>query len=376
MRKPFDKFVHSNTHFFNASGLSVSLAGGGVHVEVESLQALLSGGIAFETPHARDEMGQSAANATFKLFDSKSDADAAGYTRQIPFVSYFTSSVGGLTRGSPVQVFGIQVGVVEDVRLILDDEHGLTRARVTYSVQPERVFNDAAANRQADPNKVTRTLVRQGMRAVLESSSFITGSKAISLEYVPGAAPADIGHEGDAIVMPSQGGGLDNITSSLSNVATKLEKIPFDEIGRNLNATLASINRTVSGPDVTLALQKLRETLTDVQHLVRHTDQNLTPVLQRLPKISAELQQAVEHANTALGEGGYGGNSDFQRNVSRLPRSGERCRAQHTPAGGLPGPPSRSAHTRTDKPGGGAMMTTVPARMRQLFSPGADAPAF
>ena len=41
-------------------------------------------------------------------------------------------------------------------------------------------------------------------------------------------------------------------------------------------------------------------------------------MLQRLPKISAELQQAVERANAALGEGGYGGNSDFQRGVSRV----------------------------------------------------------
>ncbi len=124
--------------------------------------------------------------------------------------------------------------------------------------------------------------------------------------------------EGEALVMPSQGGGLDNITTSLSDIATKLDRIPFDQIGRNLNETLASVNRTVSGPDVKNALQKLSATLTDVQHLVRHADQGLTPVLQRLPKISADLQEAVAHANAALGEGGYGGNSDFQRGVARV----------------------------------------------------------
>ncbi len=318
VRQPFDKFVHQNTHFYNASGLSVSLGGQGVHVEVESLQALLSGGVAFDTPHVRDLTPPSPPNAKFVLFDSKSDADAAGFTKQLSFVTYFTSSVSGLARGSPVVVFGIQIGVVTDVKLILDKDHGLARARVTYSLQPERVFADDAVNREADPEVVTSALVRQGMRAVLESSSFITGQKSISLEYVPNAPHAEIGHEGDALVMPSQGGGIDNITSSLSDIATKIDHIPFEDIGRNLNETLASVNRTVSGPDVQLALQKLRETLTDVQHLVRHTDQGMTPVLQRLPKISEQLQQAVEHANAALGESGYGGNSDFQRNISRL----------------------------------------------------------
>ncbi len=326
VRRPFDKFVHQDTHFWNASGLSVGLGSQGVHVELESLQALLSGGVAFETPHAsaitpmagKNNSPPAAANTRFVLFDDKGQADAAGFVQKIPFVTYFTTSVGGLGRGSPVDVFGIQVGTVNDVKLMLDQAHGQMRARVTYDLQPERVFADDPSIREADPQAVTGALVSKGMRAVLESSSFITGQKQISLQYVPGAAPAQVGREGDALVMPSQGGGVDNIMSSLSDIATKLDRIPFDDIGRNLDATLASANRVISGPEVRNALTHLSDTLADVQHLVRHTDQGLGPVLQRLPKISAELQQAVERANTALGEGGYGGNSDFQRGVSRV----------------------------------------------------------
>ena len=322
VRRPFDKFVHQDTHFWNASGLSVSLGGSGVHVELESLQALLSGGVAFETPHQfgspTSKVPPAAANTRFVLFNDKGQADAAGFVQKIPFVTYFTTSVGGLAKGSPVDVFGIQVGTVNDVKLMLDQAHGQMRARVTYDLQPERVFADDTSIREADPEKVTDALVGQGMRAVLESSSFITGQKQISLQYVPGASPAQVGHEGDALVMPSQGGGVDNIMASLSDIATKLDKIPFDDIGRNLDATLASANRVIGGPEMRNALTHLSDTLADVQHLVRHADQGLGPVLQRLPKISAELQQAVERANTALGEGGYGGNSDFQRGVSRV----------------------------------------------------------
>ncbi len=322
VHQPFDKFVHQDTHFWNASGASLSLGGSGVHVELESLQALLSGGVAFETPHqigsSTSSAPPAAANAKFMLFEDKSQADAAGFVQKIPFVTYFTTSVGGLARGSPVNVFGIQVGTVDDVKLMLDQEHGQMRVRVSYDLQPERVFAQDTAIREADPARVTEALVGQGMRAVLESSSFITGQKQISLQYVPGASPARMGHEGNALVMPSQGGGVDNIMASLSDIATKLDKIPFEDIGRNLNATLASASRVIGGPEAHNALTRLGETLADVQHLVRRTDQGLGPILQRLPKISAELQQAVERANAALGEGGYGGNSDFQRGVSRV----------------------------------------------------------
>ncbi len=318
VRRPFDKFVHSDTHFWNASGISVGLGSQGLHVELESLQALLSGGVAFETPHKLGTAAAAAPNTDFTLFEDKGQADAAGFTQKVPFVTYFTNSVGGLSRGSPVDVFGIQVGTVTDVKLMLNPANGQARARVTYDLQPERVFSADPATRAGDPSLLTGTLVRQGVRAVLESSSFITGQKQISLQYVPGAPPAELGHEGDALVMPSQGGGVDNIMASLSDITTKLDKIPFEDIGKNLNATLASANRVIGGPEVRNALARLSDTLTDVQHLVRHADQGLAPVLQRLPKISAELQQAVEHANAALGEGGYGGNSDFQRGVSRV----------------------------------------------------------
>jgi paraquat-inducible protein B len=317
VRQPYDRFVHQNTHFWNASGISVSLGSAGLHVELESLQAILSGGIAFETPHIRSVTPVSEPNRQFELFDSKSEADAAGFAETVKFVSYFKASVGGLAKGSPVQVFGIQIGTVSDVRLVMDSTTHAIQARVAFELQPERVFSDVQLSHDS-PANVTASLVKQGVRAVLESSSFITGQKAISLEYVPHAPPATIGQEGDAMVMPSQAGGLDNITTSLSEIATKLDAIPFDQIGKNLNDTLASIDHVVSGPDVKNALQKLSETLTDVQHLVRNADHGMQPVLQRLPRISAELEQAVTRANAALGEGGYGGNSDFQRNISRL----------------------------------------------------------
>jgi paraquat-inducible protein B len=317
VRAPFDKFVHENTHFWNASGLSVNFGAEGLHVELESVQALLSGGIAFDSP-VKSPTPTSKGDQEFSLFDNKAQADASGFRKNIPVVTYFKSSVSGLAKGSPVQVFGIQIGNVTNVSLVMDSSTKTMRARVAFDIQPERVFPEAEVDQDNDPRTTAASLIGQGVRAVLESSNFVTGQKAISLEIVPNAPPATVGQEGDALLIPSQGGGLDNITSSLSDIATKLDAIPFDQIGKNLNKTLASVSDTVSGPDMKNAIHKLSETLTDVQHLVRNADHGMTPVLQKLPKISEDLQQAVAKANAALGEGGYGGNSDFQRNISRL----------------------------------------------------------
>ena len=50
VRAPYDGYVNDETRFWNASGLSIKLAGTGLEIQLESIKALLLGGIAFETP--------------------------------------------------------------------------------------------------------------------------------------------------------------------------------------------------------------------------------------------------------------------------------------------------------------------------------------
>ena len=84
VRAPYDSYVNDDTRFWNASGLSIKLAGTGIEVQLESLKALLLGGIAFETPdrHGKVQMA-SADNHVFPLFSDRDTAEAASYTRKI-----------------------------------------------------------------------------------------------------------------------------------------------------------------------------------------------------------------------------------------------------------------------------------------------------
>jgi len=50
VRAPYDQYVHADTSFWNASGVSIKMGGDGVQFRMESLRAVLLGGIAFETP--------------------------------------------------------------------------------------------------------------------------------------------------------------------------------------------------------------------------------------------------------------------------------------------------------------------------------------
>jgi paraquat-inducible protein B len=316
VRAPYDRLVHPDTLFWNASGVSLSSGSDGIHLELESIPALLTGGIAFETPATGNNGPMGDAPLPFRLYDSKAKADAALFRQNTACVTYFHASVQGLERGSGVQLFGVQIGAVEEVRLVFDPRAQRFVARVAFDLQPERALKPADyANVSSEG---VRALVAQGLRVVLESSNFITGQKVLSLQYVPGSPREVPAEEGDALVLPSQAGGLDGITAAVADIATKLDRIPFEDIGNNLNDTLQSLKDTVGGAEMKNSVATLSKTMTELNQLVHEAHTDLTPALARLPVIAGELQTAVEYARAALGSEGYGANSNVQRNLARM----------------------------------------------------------
>jgi paraquat-inducible protein B len=319
VRAPYDKWVRTGSRFWNASGLEIQLGGQGIHVELESIQAILSGGVAFGTQEDSRNTPPAKQDTAFQLFSDEQAAETAGFKQSIPLVLYFQSSVAGLGVGSPVQLYGLTIGNVTDVRLELDPVKATARVRVAADVQPERLSaiggmpNDSPAN-------VTARLVANGMRGTLSTISYLTGQLAVSLDFVPNAPAASIGREGDAIVLPTQGGGLSGITTALSDIANKLDALPFASIGANANALLSAANALVGSPEVKAAVGSLSATLQDVQTLVKRTDAGLAPLLRQLPQISNDLQQTMSHTNRLVGsvDAGYGANSQFSRDLERL----------------------------------------------------------
>jgi len=157
VRAPFDTYVRRNTHFWNASGVALELGSQGVKMRLESLQALLSGGIAFDSAKDAPEAPPSPPDAKFPLFTDQASADAAGYSQRISFVTYFEGSVRGLGVGAAVELYGIQIGDVTDVKLQFDPRDASSRVRVRLEVQPERIVDIDRAD-TSKPIDVARAL--------------------------------------------------------------------------------------------------------------------------------------------------------------------------------------------------------------------------
>lgn len=319
IRAPFDRYVREGSRFWNASGVSLRLGAEGVQLQLESVRALLLGGIAFETPEAALAGADVARDTVFRLYATQEAATSAAITRRIPVVSYFTDSITGLAPGAPVTFQGVRIGEVLGYDLVYDPETDRLRVPVRYEIEPERVAGSIHA-RSRGVLENARLLVHQGMRARLMSANLITGQQQIALEMVENAAPAEIRMEGDVIVMPSVPGQFASIMDGVNRVLAGIEAMPWADIGRNVDSTVAGVNELVRGPELRASLAALQGTLTAAEETMRRLDASLQPALRSLPQIMTNLNSTVAQANRLIvsASRGYGDESQFHRDLDRM----------------------------------------------------------
>jgi paraquat-inducible protein B len=318
---PYDKYVTSQSRFWNASGLSVKLGADGVQVQVESLRAVVLGGVAFDNPPPSKDgpFPPVAENQVFTLYADQGAADRALLKRRVPMISYFEDSISGLPVGAPVVFQGIRIGEVTGFDLEWDESSNKLQVPVRFEIEPERIAFTAAVLTRG-PLENARILVRDGLRARLASANLLTGQQQISMDIVPDAEPADVTMRGDTIVMPTAPGAFAGIMDSVNKVLAKVDQIPLAQIGRNLNSSLAGADQLIRSPDIKAAIVSLRGALSSVQDVARRIDQAATPALRDLPATMKTVQEALNNANKLIGsvQRGYGDDSQFNRDLDRL----------------------------------------------------------
>ncbi|MFW0757301.1 MlaD family protein [Pseudomonas sp. H11T01] len=131
IEKEYEGLVNGSTRFWNASGITLSGGlTGGIQVKSESLQSLMAGGIAFETPETNVPLSKRIPR--FHLYANHEEAMQKG-----TLVTIKVDRADGLRSGTPIRFKGLDVGKVEDVDLSDDLQSVLLTARITEV--PERI---------------------------------------------------------------------------------------------------------------------------------------------------------------------------------------------------------------------------------------------
>ncbi|WP_321908430.1 MULTISPECIES: intermembrane transport protein PqiB [unclassified Paraburkholderia] len=308
---PYDRFVRSDTRFWHASGLDVSLSPDGVQINTQSVVSMLIGGVAFESPDAETggESPEADANAKFELYATHADSMKVHDQIVDTYVVTFYDSVRGLTVGAPVDFRGVVIGEVTRIYTRFDPEKKQFSIPVEINLYPERFtsrYQDGKAGGRlsAQPRQLAEFLVANGFRFQLRSGNPLTGQLYVAFDVFPDTPKAKIDWSRTPPELPTVPRTLQSLQDSLTRLLAKLNGIPFDAIGANAERTLRNANEVMAklGTDVvpqahdTLsAAQSTLNSATDALQPDSQLQQNTSDAMRELARTAASVRMLTDY---------------------------------------------------------------------------------
>ncbi|MEO5378059.1 MAG: MlaD family protein [Magnetococcus sp. DMHC-6] len=300
VKSPYHKLVRQNTLFWNANSIDFSLGSNGLKVKAESLEVLLMGGIAFETPPTLGQTGQSENGAVFKLYKSNSETREPSYTRKELLVAYFDRSVRGLEVGANVEFRGIKVGSVKDVRVLMNPEEAvLARIPVLLEIEPERFL--AKTEQDKAFKVILNQMVQQGLKGQLRTDSLLTGRLYVELDFFPGTPAIFLEDAGEYPELPTVHSQFDEITDSLSEMLEKIQTIPVETISLELVQTLKGANKMINDPAIPETIAQLNMAVQELRKFVSRVDHQIDPLATNVGQTLEQTRKALEEVQVTLG---------------------------------------------------------------------------
>ena len=247
------------------------------------------------------------------------------FSKPARFVAYFNESVHGLDVGSSVKLRGVRVGRVVTIRVYYDANTRQSKVAVNGELENSAVSDRSGQRIQITDSATFQRLIDQGLRAKVDLVG-ITGLQFVELDFFdPQEFPAPHRDgESQLPVVPTLGSGMSELTTTLSKIASNLNKFDFAGLSSGLQVLLDSMNRQMRDVNLKLmvtevtaaaqsiealagskeakvAFKNLNETATGVHGLVAKLDAQVEPVQMELLRTLRSFHDAAEGIHKLFG---------------------------------------------------------------------------
>lgn len=316
---PYDQLVHAGSRFWNASAVQFATGGSGPSVRLQSIPALLTGAVAFETPSGAAAGPRAPPNARFTLYDGRDAAINAEPPDGVEYLVRFDGTASTLGTDAPVKLVDDEIGAVRNVAVEYDAGSDKLLTRATIVVDPSKIATSgmqesAGGSPRQRMDALLDRMIAHGLRAQLSETTPLIGGKMVALRFVPKAGGASL-IPGPIPEIPSTSSfGVQDIIAQASAVMNKVDQIPFGEIGQNVHATTERLARLSKSPELTNSLRRLDQSLANVERITAQARDQVGPILAELRQVAGEAEQTLASAKSVFGSGGQN-----QPNTAGLP---------------------------------------------------------
>ena len=318
---PNDRLVTPQSRFWNAGGIDLTVNASGLTLDTQSLAAVVLGGVAFANPPGAAASAPAAAEGErFELFANRKSALAPPDGPPLRVRMVFEQAQRGLVPGAPVDMLGVEIGIVRSVALIDAPKSGVFPVEVIADLYPLRLGSvrrnfvaPAGSADRADALFMKRA-VDNGLRAQVRNGNLLTGQLYVALDFIPKSPTATLDARADPPTIPTVRGTLSDLQPQLAEIVARLSKVKFDEIGGDLQQTLHNASAATNGlqealasataairqltPEAQQALAEVRKTLVSAQATLDNLDRNVTqgdaPLQRNFAQTLAEMQRAAQ----------------------------------------------------------------------------------
>ncbi len=302
VRAPYDQYVTPNTRFWQASGIDMQLSANGLSLQTQSLLSILIGGIAFETPADDQALPAAEANTVFTLFEDRARAFEPPARSPQTFELIFNESVRGLTPGAPVELRGIKIGEVADIRAQFDLKTFQYLVPVTIHLDAQRlgvklIDLKPGADIAAMRRQLIDSMVAHGVRAQLRTGNLLTGAAFVAFDFFPGVPPpAKVDWSQKPVQLPTTPGQLEATEAKVTNIINKLDKMPLQQIGDGLRKAIDDLDVTLMSANHTLV--SARGTIDNANNFVEPNSvqaQEMNSTLQEVSRAARSLRVLADY---------------------------------------------------------------------------------
>jgi paraquat-inducible protein B len=205
-------------------------------------------------------------------------------------VMFFEGSIKGLNIGSPLMFHGVKIGSVTDINLILNAKDLSLQTPVIVELDPQRWT--LVGGERGDVRRI-KALIDRGLRAQLQTQSFVTGQLLIALDFFPDKPARYVGLVKEYPEMPT-------VPSSLEELSKTLQELPLKEIVTKLELAIDGIQKLVNAPETRASIESLNSTLKSTQKLVQHVDEQIKPLMSSLTKTSDAAHETLSEAKNTI----------------------------------------------------------------------------
>jgi phospholipid/cholesterol/gamma-HCH transport system substrate-binding protein len=226
------------------------------------------------------------------------------------YVLFFEGSVNGLSVGAPVKFLGVSIGSVRQILLQISD---LGRPQRRFIDETNRVpvvidiDENAIEKLGGDVHDLgTRSgldeMIKQGLRARLQTESIVTGVLFVELEVVPGAPLTLVLPEDSTYLeIPTLPSTLQQVTETIGEIMSKLNGLDFEGLFKSIRGAVDGIEKLVNDPATLAAIRNLSTTLESVRALSDDLRKEVGPLSGSVKQAAGNIRKTLDDLEKTLG---------------------------------------------------------------------------